>query len=117
VAGEIQHRRPEQQVEGNDVLADEVYLLGRRVVEEGLEVDAFLAEVVLQAGQVADRRVQPDVEELARCIRNRDAEVGRVARDIPVGQFSPIRPAIRDTLLTISGCRRPGVFSQSLRNW
>ena len=87
VAREIQHRRPEQQVERDDVLADEVHLFGGRIVQERFVVDAFLLEVVLQAGQVADRRVQPDIEELARRVRNRDAEVRRVARDVPVGQL------------------------------
>jgi len=31
--------------------------------------------------------------------------------------FSPFSPSHSDTLLTISGCRRPGVFSHSFRNW
>ncbi len=87
VAREIEHRRPEQQVERDNILADEVQLLGGRVVQERLDIQTLLVEVVLQAGQVADRRVQPHIEELARCIGNRDAEVGRVARDIPVGQL------------------------------
>jgi hypothetical protein len=96
MVGEFQHRRPEQQVERDDVLADEVDLFGVRVFQEGVEIDALLAEVVFQRSQVADRRVQPDIEELARRVRNRNAEVGRVARDIPVGQLlRRIRPAIR----------------------
>jgi hypothetical protein len=56
-------------------------------LQEGFVVEAFLFEIILQRGQVADRRVQPDVEELARRIGNRDAEVGRVARNVPVGQL------------------------------
>ena len=87
VIGKFQHGGPEQQVEGDDVLADKVDLFGARVVQEGVEIDALLVAIVFQAGQVADRRVHPHIEELARRIRNRDAEVGRVARDIPVGQF------------------------------
>ena len=35
---------------------------------------------VLEAGHVADRRVEPDVEVLARRVRDLEAEVGRVAR-------------------------------------
>ena len=85
-AAEVQHRRPEQRVEVGDVLADEVHLLDRRVGHEGVEVAAGLAEVVLQRGQVADRRVEPDVEVLARRVGDLDAEVGRVAADVPVGQ-------------------------------
>ena len=87
VAREIEHGRPEQQVEGDDVLADEVQLLGFGIVQEGVEILALLGEVILEAGQVADRRVQPHVEEFARSIWDRNAEVGRVARDVPVGQF------------------------------
>mmetsp|Transcript_31905 Transcript_31905/g.74920 ORF Transcript_31905/g.74920 Transcript_31905/m.74920 type:complete len:389 (-) Transcript_31905:1741-2907(-) len=47
-AAEVQHGRPEQRVEVGDVLADEVDLLGGRVVHEGVEILADLAEVVLQ---------------------------------------------------------------------
>ena len=45
-----------------------------------------LVEVVLQRGEVADRRVEPDVEVLARRVGDLDAEVGRVAGDVPVGE-------------------------------
>jgi hypothetical protein len=44
VVGKLQHGRPEQQVEGDDVLADEVDLLRVRVLQEGVEVDAFLSQ-------------------------------------------------------------------------
>ncbi len=39
-AAELQHGRPEQRVEGDDVLADEVVLLGGRVGHEGVVVRA-----------------------------------------------------------------------------
>jgi hypothetical protein len=42
VVGKLQHRRPEQQVEGDDVLADEVNLLGVRIFQEGVVVQPFL---------------------------------------------------------------------------
>jgi hypothetical protein len=45
-AAEVQHRRPEQRVEGDDVLADEVDLLHLGLGQVGLEVDAQLAEPV-----------------------------------------------------------------------
>jgi hypothetical protein len=75
-AAEVQHGRPEQGVEVGDVLADEVVLLHRRVGDELLEraglavpgLGAALAEVALQRGQVAHRRVEPHVEVLARCV-------------------------------------------------
>ena len=47
---------------------------------------AAAVEVVLQRRQVADRRVEPDVEVLVVGIGDADAEVGRVARDVPVGE-------------------------------
>jgi hypothetical protein len=51
-------------VEVDDVLADEVDLLGLGSCRKLLEVDAFLRAVVLQRGEIADRRVEPDVEVL-----------------------------------------------------
>jgi len=80
----MQHRRPEQRVEVDDVLADEVDLLGVRRLQEAFEVDAALRAVALEARQITDRRVEPHVEVLARRVRDRDAEVGRVAGDVPV---------------------------------
>ena len=86
-AGAVQHGRPEQAVEIDDVLADEVVQLGAAVgVEEFLEGQAGAIAQRLEAGQVADRCVEPDIEELARCAGNRKAEVRRVARDVPVAQ-------------------------------
>ena len=83
-AREMQHGGPEQGVEGDDVLADEVVLLHLGVGHEGVKVPAGLAEVVLERSQIADRRVQPHVKVLARCVRNLDAEVGRIAGNVPI---------------------------------
>ena len=105
VAGELEHRRPEQGVEVDDVLADEMYLLGLRVGEKGGEVDALFRAVILEAGEVSDGRVQPDVKILARRVGNRDAEIGFVARDVPVAQrlvflaFQPLLRLVRDLRL------------------
>ncbi len=97
-AREVQHGRPEQGVEVDDVLADEMHLLHRRIGDEGVETlggargrvpvlcGLPLVEMVFQAGEVADGGVEPDVEVFARRVGNFDAEVGRVARDVPVGQ-------------------------------
>jgi hypothetical protein len=88
VAGVGQFGRPEQRVEVEDVLADEVVELGRRVrLEPFVEIEAVPAAQVLERAHVADRRVEPDVEVLARRIGDFEAEVGRVARNIPVGQL------------------------------
>ena len=87
VAGAREHRGPEQRVEIDDVLADEVVHLG---VAAGLpvavEIAARAAAVLQQARQVADRRVEPDVEVLACLAGNLEAEVRLVARDVPVAQ-------------------------------
>ena len=80
-----EHRGPEQRVEVRDVLADEVVELVLAVgPPELVEVDAFAAAQIQKAGHVADRRVEPDVEELVALAGNAEAEVGRVARDVPV---------------------------------
>ena len=94
---EMQHRRPEQRVEVDDVLADEVILLDGRVGDERVERPRVAEraggagiEVLLQRREIADRRVEPDVEILRRrafgLVRNLDAEIGRVARDVPVAE-------------------------------
>ena len=85
-AGELQHRRPEQRVEVDDVLADEVILVDVGALQERREIDAALRQMRLEAREIADRGVEPDVEILARRVRDRDAEVRRIARDVPVGQ-------------------------------
>jgi len=85
-AAELQHGRPEQGVEGDDVLADEVELLQRRVGHVGSVVFAAFFEQVLQRSQVAHRGIQPHIEVLAGRARDLDAEVGRIAADVPVTQ-------------------------------
>lgn len=87
VAGAMQHRRPEQAVEIDDVLADEVVQFGLRAGRQmRLEVFAHLRAQGLEAAQVADRRVQPDVEILAGLAGNLETEIRRVARDVPRAQ-------------------------------
>src|SRR5690606_22415290 len=49
-------------------------------------VDAASRTQRLERREVSDRRVEPDVEVLARRVGDLDAEVGRVARDVPVGE-------------------------------
>src|SRR5437773_1690989 len=88
VAGVLEHGRPEQGVEVDDVLADEVDHLGAAAgLHEGVEVDPPAVAVVLQAREVSDRGVEPDVQVfLFLDTGNPDSEIRRVARDVPVGE-------------------------------
>ena len=87
VSGTMQQGGPEQGVEVGDVLADEVIQFDLAVGGPvPVEVKAaFLAQVQV-AGHVADRGVEPDVEVLAGGPRDLEAEVRRVAADVPVAQ-------------------------------
>ena len=60
-----------------------------RVLHEALEVEpartAGLGLAIgLETREIADRRIEPDVEELAEVTWDLEAEVGRIARDVPV---------------------------------
>ena len=86
-AGAVQHRRPEQAMEVDDVLADEVVQFGVAASpEDGIEVRAVLRAQGAEAGQVADRCVQPHVEVLARLAGDLEPEVRGIARDVPRAQ-------------------------------
>src|SRR5215210_8723630 len=85
VTGELQHRRPEQRVEIEDVLTDEVDKLRvRSLFYERVEIDGLALSKVFKAAEIADRRIEPDIEILAGCIRDLKTEVGRVARNVPI---------------------------------
>src|SRR3972149_3697036 len=66
---------------------------------------------MLEAGEIADRRIQPDVEVLSRRIRYGDAEVGRIARDVPVAEclvllaVEPLLRPVSDLALRAAGGR------------
>src|SRR6266566_2269584 len=81
VAGVLEHRRPEQSMEIENVFADEVVQFGLRIfVPELIEVEFTFGAQVFEARHVTDWCVEPDVEEfLAIGPGNREAEVGRVA--------------------------------------
>src|SRR5690606_31262852 len=80
-----EHGGPEQRVEVHDVLADEVVELRVAVRAPVLvEVEADAPAEIQEACHVADRRIEPDVEELTRLAGDLEAEIGRVARDVPV---------------------------------
>ena len=79
--GRHQHRRPEDRVEAQDVLADDV--VGRRPELLG-EVLALAREA--ERGVVVQQRVEPDVEDVARVPRDRDAPRELRARERDVLQ-------------------------------
>ena len=82
-----------------------------------LRARAAGVEVVLQRCEIADRCIQPDVEVLSRRIGNRNAEVGRIARDIPVAErFVPLPVSHSRALFTTCDCSRSGVSSHARRN-
>jgi len=92
-------------MEVDDVLADEMNLLGLRIGEKALEVNALFLAIVLEAGEITDGGIQPDVEILSRRVGDGNAEVGRVARDVPVTEdlvafaLQPFLRLVRDLRL------------------
>ena len=53
----------------------------------GVEVQAFFFGEGLEGAHVANWRIEPDVEILARRIGNGETKVGCIARDVPVAEF------------------------------
>ncbi len=88
-AGHLEHGGPEERVEVDDVLADEVDDAGVAalgpVVQGALRLARHLGPL-LRGGDVPDGGVQPDVEVLVRLTRDGEAEVRPVAADVPVRQ-------------------------------
>ena len=85
-AGELEHRRPEQRMVIDDVLADEVVLVDVGILQELREIDAAIAQVRLETGEITDGGVEPDIEKLSGRIGDRNAEVRRVTRDVPISE-------------------------------
>ena len=105
-AGALENGRPEQAVEINDVLADEMVHLGIRAgAYPGVEIKPALFANLAEAGQIADGRVQPDVEELVLGARDAKAEIRFVARDVPVAEafFEPLFELVGDLGLQRAG--------------
>lgn len=86
--GKVQHGRPEERMEVDDVLADEVDLFRAFVGKDAFEVESLLVTVVLKRGEIADRCVKPYVEVLARSVRDGNAEIRFVAGNVPVGEVA-----------------------------
>ena len=104
----LQRGRPEQRVEIEDVLADEVVQLGVAARPPvGVEVQAFTRAQVGETRHVADRRIEPDVEVLAGRAGDLEAEVGRIARHVPVPQpgLEPLVELVGHRLVQGAGAR------------
>ena len=90
--GAFEHRRPEQAVEVDNILADKVVDLGFAVfLPVIVKVDVVLRTIGFKATHVADWRVQPYIEVFARRVGYFKAKVRRVAADVPLLQalFEP----------------------------
>ena len=74
-------------MESNDVFPDEMHLLQAGVFHVFVVAFAALFQQVFQAGQITHGRVQPHVKVFSGRIRYFNAEIGRVAADVPVAQF------------------------------
>ena len=74
-------------MEIDDVLADEVVQLGITAALPVFvkRVPGAIA-VVLETGDIADRRIQPDIEILAGFAGNLEAKIGGVTADVPLLQ-------------------------------
>ena len=91
--GAVQYGRPEQRMEIQDVFANEVVELGARracafcppeFIMGSCYVHAALGGQGIEAADIADGCIEPDVEKLARGPGNTKAEVRRVARNVPI---------------------------------
>ena len=102
-AGTVEHRRPEQGMEVDDVLADEVIELGLGVLgPEAVELQPRRAITeVLEARHIADGCIQPDVEEFVRMIGDLETEIRGVAGDVPLLEpgLEPLPELVGDLLL------------------
>ena len=105
VAGVLELGGPEEAVEADDVLADEVVDLGLGVLPPVLEgLPAFLGPSP-EGGHVADGGVEPDVEVLVVVAGDLEAEVGGVAGDVPAaeGLVEPLQQLFGGALVGVVG--------------
>ena len=101
----MQHGGPEKGVESNDVFPDEMNLLQAGVFHVFVVAFAALFQQVFQAGQITHGRVQPHVKVFSGRIRYFNAEIGRVAADVPVAQFGLEAAVLRPVLQVLHAAR------------
>ena len=85
-AAEVQHGRPKKRVEISDVFANEMVLFYIWVVDVSVVVHTDLAQVIFERSQVTNGRIEPYVEIFAGRIGNFNAEIRRIAADVPIAQ-------------------------------
>ena len=105
VAGVLELGGPEEAVEADDVLADEVVDLGLGVLPPVLEGLAAFLGPGPEGGHVADGGVEPDVEILVVVAGDFEAEVGSVAGDVPAaeGFVEPLEELVGGALVGVVG--------------
>ena len=101
----MKHPGPEEAVEADNVLADEVIAFGLRILPVVGEVLAVLLAPVLQRGEITDRRIHPDVEVLVGIARDLEAEIRRGTRDAPAAErlLEPFEELVRDVARRVLG--------------
>ena len=104
-AGGLELGGPEEAVEADDVLADEVVDLGLGVLPPVLEGLPARLGPGPEGGHVADGRVEPDVEVLVLVAGDLEAEIGRVAGDVPAaeGLVEPLQELVGGAFVGVIG--------------
>ena len=87
-AGKLKCGGPEERVEVHNILADEMHLLGVAIgVNQRVVIQSDFFAISFQRSQVTNGSVQPDIKIFAWRIRDFNAEIRRVTRDVPVSEL------------------------------
>ncbi len=79
---------PKQGVKTCNILADEVIELAFTVgFQKLVKINLLTVTVILEAGEIANRGIEPDVKILVFLVRNFKAPVWRISGNIPFKQF------------------------------
>ena len=99
IARTAEHRRPEQRMEVDDILADEMIQLGIGAWSPiVIELVIGFGTQGLEAGHITHWGIEPHIEIFARRIGNLEAKIRGVATNIPLLQtaIQPLAQFIRD---------------------
>ena len=95
-----QHGRPKQGVEVDDIFANKMMhftiRIGSPVI---LIIDTMTSAVAFKAGDIPDRRVQPDIKILSGLAGNLKSKIRRVSGNVPVlkSGIEPFRQLVGDS--------------------